>query len=177
MADRSQSSVFGKAGGGHDDPEAAKQKKMAIMMGVLFVVFGIILFMMFGRGKTSSPPPKEKTAAQATAPKDAWVSPDEYPATLRDPMAYDFPDDTPAVEPAPVEPGTPEPEVADTPPVPVRPELVVTIIMFSDNPEAEVNGQYVGVGKDVSGATVTRITIVRVEFEMNGERWTVKHQR
>ena len=176
MADKSQSGMLGKSDGGYDDdPEAAKQKKMAILMGVLFVVFGIILFAVFGRGKPASAPPKEKAAPSVVVLKHHWVSPEEYPGTLRDPMAYDFPDDTPPVEPPPGDSGTPEPQVQDPTPVPVLPQLVVTGILFSDNPFAEVNGRYVAVGDVVEGATVTRIAIDRVEFEMNGQRWAVKH--
>jgi hypothetical protein len=152
-----------------------RQKKMAILVGALVLVLGVVMFFLYGppskSGSTTTTPTTKKTAPTVTKVVSAWPTPEPYPVTLRDPMSYEFPDDTPP-EPEPKDPGPVEVDPGPVVVTPTLPDLEVTAIMQSDSGNlAMVNGFLLGEGEVVSGAKVVSIEAERVVFELEGIRW------
>ena len=162
-----------------------RQKKMMIMVGLLAVVFGVVLFFLYGPPSKSAPKPSKAetvaTTAETAKAGPIWPTPDPYPVTLRDPMSYEFPDDTPPEpEPGPGPEPEPGPAIEEEPVVaaPVLPDLEVTAIMISEREDlAMVNGYLVGEGEVVLGARVVSIEAEQVVFEFEGVRWVKKRKQ
>jgi hypothetical protein len=180
MVDKSTSRWGG--GPGHDEAEETdpRQKMMAILVGVLALVFGVILFVLYGpKGDSPSGPPAPATHQTPTAPKvvSEWTTPDPYPEDIRDPMYYEFPGDKPGDPTPPVTgPSQPdEPDPDDTEPIvemPTLPDFEVTAIMRSPSGNmAMVNGYLVGDGDSIGVTRVVSVGADRVTFELNGVRW------
>ncbi|HOK94852.1 MAG TPA: hypothetical protein P5175_01160 [Anaerohalosphaeraceae bacterium] len=157
--------VFGSAKGQVD----SRQKKMAVLVGILSVVFAAVLYVTLGglgKGKAiaavSSPDPEQSVPALQKTIED-WKRPDPVPNDLRDATV-------PVVRQAvPVQTADTDAEVGD---------LTVRGILFSQHkPSAIVNGQVVTEGQTINGVTVVRISRDTVEFEANGKRWTRSVQR
>jgi len=145
------------------DVSTARQKTMAILVPVLFIIFVVVLIKVFGvplRKPITGPREVEEGNARSVVSsnnKIDWQIPTLYPATLRDPMRMKV---------APVE--TTEPEVETT-------TLIVKGIVYSeDEPSAVIGTQVVREGEKVLGATIVKINEDNVEFEMDGKRWTQK---
>jgi len=143
-----------------------KQKTMAIMMPVLFI---ILLVFVFKGGVFGTKVPETEASGQDTASSVAtadsnneidWEIPAPYPTTLRDPMRLDPVEDA--------QTGT-EIEIRTF----VRP-IVKGILYSEDEASAVVGNQIVHEGEKIQGVTVIRIGKDTVEFEMNGKRWTQK---
>ncbi|MBL7185099.1 MAG: hypothetical protein ISS70_02150 [Phycisphaerae bacterium] len=141
-----------------------KQKTMATMMPVLFI---ILLVFVFKRGVFGTKVHKTEASGQDNVSSVAtadfnneidWEIPAPYPTTLRDPMRL-----------GPVENAQTETETRTL----VR--LIVKGILYSeDKASAVIGNQIVHEGGKIRGVTVTKIGKDTVEFEMNGKRWTQK---
>ena len=146
-----------------DGTEEARQKKMAVLVGLLAVVMAIVLFSVLHEPKKSKANPKTDTTTQNTnqarPSKITWTAPEVYPDNLRDPMRY-----TPATT---TDPTTTQMD-----------QLVVTGIVFSEtNPSAIISGSIVNEGEQVMGVTVVKINKETIEFEKDGKTWTQPVQR
>jgi hypothetical protein len=146
-----------------------RQKKMAVMAGLLAVVFGGVLFFSLGGVGNSRPAAaKEKPSTEVSDPSGhsaskapAWTMPEPLPESRRDPM-----------KPGVVNvSGSKVSESASG-------EFVVKGIVFSQNkPSALINNEIVKEGQVFNGAMIVRIDKSEVEFEANGKRWTQPVQR
>jgi hypothetical protein len=146
-----------------DGTEEARQKKMAVLVGMLAIVMAIVLFSVLHEPKKSQANPKTDTTTQNTnqarLSKITWTAPEVYPDNLRDPMRY-----TPATT---TDPTTTQMD-----------QLVVTGIVFSEtNPSAIISGSIVNEGEQVMGVTVVKINKETIEFEKDGKTWTQPVQR
>jgi hypothetical protein len=147
-----------------------RQKKMAVMAGLLAVVFGGVLFFSLG-GVGSGRPAAVKEKPSAVAPDAsghsaskalAWTMPEPLPEARRDPM----------------KPGTLSLSGSKVSEAAASGEFVVKGIVFSQNkPSALINNEIVKEGQVFNGATIVRIDKSEVEFEANGKRWTQPVQR
>jgi hypothetical protein len=141
--------------------DGARQKVVAVLVPVLFIVFVIVFvkaLMPPVRGRQGTPASVPANVVAAAGAEIDWRIPDPYPDTLRDPMQFcrvttaTYPDD---------------PENPD--------RLIVKGTVYSETePLAVVGTRIVREGDQVLGATVVRINRSTVEFEMNGKRWTQK---
>jgi len=146
-----------------------RQKKTAVLVGVLSVVFAAVMFVSFGGvGKTQAAPSKDtaaETAGQSQAAKktaENWKNPDPLPQDLRN-----------ATSPVQVH-SNPQPDNSDT----ETGALTVKGILFSNkNPSAIINDKILSEGQTINGVTVVKITKETVEFEANEKRWAQKVQR
>jgi len=141
---------------------SARQKTMAILIPVLFIVLIFVLVQVFGpSGRKIKAITKNNTTnivgAGANSKID-WQIPALYPTTLRDPMQLGS---TATIQ---AEPG----------------KLIVRSIVYSENrskSSVSIGNQIVHEGETVLGATVVKINKNSVEFEMNGKKWTQQVQR
>jgi len=141
---------------------ATKQKVMAILMPILFIVLIVVLIQVFGTGPHRTRAATKKAPGQTIVAADAeidWQIPAPYPTTLRDPMQISSlmaaQAETPKIE-----------------------ELIVKGILYSkDSPAAFIGTQIVHEGDKISDATVVKIDRDAVFLEMNGKRWTLKVQQ
>jgi hypothetical protein len=137
---------------------SSRQKKMAILVPVLFIVL-IFMFVKVLRTpatKGTEPQGSEQENASAASNKINWQIPEPYPTTLRDPMQFGSTT-------------TNRPETG---------KITVKGIVYSkDNPSAVIADRIVHEGDKVLDATVIKINKDSVEFEMNNERWTQKVQQ
>ena len=148
--------------GKNRDPEAARQKKMMFLVGVLAVVFlGVLVFSLKGPSKAAAKPasPDKADASEVTPPRGeiAWKRPQPWPDDLRDPMQMKAP------APAPQGDSTPQ---ADTSKFIVR-----GIVQGAERNSAIVSNEIVMEGEEILGARVIKINPDSVEFEMNSQRW------
>ena len=138
------------------------------MMGLIPVLAITLVFVVRNPLKVSAVPSDENTqsvVSETTASRSSeinWQIPPLYLPDGRDPMQLPPPPVTPTVE------GT-----DDSPaPVQTRVELTVTGILYSqDRPAAIVDTHLVHEGEQISGATVKKIEMDGVEFEINGQTW------
>jgi hypothetical protein len=151
-------------------PLDARQKKMAVLVGILTVVFGVVMFISFGGVGGSKAVAAENTGNDATAVTAStaidpanWKSPQQLPADLRNATM----------------PVTPKVSLQHTNATAASTDgLVVKGIVFSKNkPSAIINNEIYTVGQHVNGALITNITKESVEFEINGNRWSQQVQR
>lgn len=135
-----------------------RQKTMAVLIPLLFI---ILIFMLI---KVFNAPLHRTSSASSFAPTNAiaatdneidWQRPAPYPKTLRDPM----------------QPGSASAQ-ADAGGI-----IVKGILYSQDNPSAIIANQIVHEGEKISGVTIVKINKDSVDFEMNGKSWTQKVQR
>jgi hypothetical protein len=138
--------------------DVKKQKTMAVVIPVLFVVL-IFVFSKVLRSPSrgvARPNPAGPSNATAAVDRQQWQIPEPYPESLRDVMQFDAED-----------------AVSIT-----RGLVAVRGIVYSeDNSSAVVSNEIVHEGDEIAGATVVKIYKDRVEFEMNGKTWTQKVER
>jgi hypothetical protein len=142
--------------------EARKNKKMAIVMGTLLLVFIFVIIRATQQLSPSTAGAGNLADANAgsqtvvTIKNINWKIPEVYPSSLRDPMQIN----STAIG---QEKGG---------------SLIVKGIISSENrPSAVVNDKIVHQGDKVSEATVVKINKSNVEFEMDGKNWTQEVQR
>jgi hypothetical protein len=140
-----------------DSETDARNKKAAVMMGMLSVVLVVVVMWT---GVFSGPPSKPAAGiiASATAGNGvriAWTPPEPYPANFRDPMQVGSVSSTNGGGSVEGFGGF----------------IVKSIVFSADNPTAVINGQIVKVGQTVNGAAVTKINKDSVEFFANGKSW------
>lgn len=141
----------------------ARQKATVIAVLILFIILVFVLIRTFGTGAFPQSSDELATIELAKTPavvksdiRIDWQVPPLYPKDLRDPTEFDS-----------VAPGQADIAKLSTA------ELIVTGITYSkDEQYAIVGTQIVRDGDMVSGATVVRISEDRVEFEMDGKRWS-----
>ena len=159
-------SLFGANRGGLD----ARQKKMAVLVGVLSIVFGTVMFISFGgMGGSKAVAAEQSDADTVTASVSAainpadWKSPPPLPADLRD-----------ATMPVPRKV---DPESTDTTNTSAGGFVVKGILFSKTNPSAIINNEIYTVGQRVNGVLIKNITKATVEFEANGNHWTQAVER
>jgi hypothetical protein len=142
--------------------DSNKNKKMAIVMGVLLLVF---IFVIVRTTKQLSPnTATASNSAKANVGRGTgiaekninWQMPEVYPSTLRDPMQLNL---LPAGQ---------EDSNSSSRSLPI----VKGIMCSVDRPSAVIDDKIVHQGEKVSGATVVKINKNSVEFEMDGKKWT-----
>jgi len=159
MTDQLKKIAAGGSGGKID----GRQKKMAVLMAFLTVMFAGVLFVSLnglGQKKTTPPEPSPEPVADVPAKIQSisqWQMPEALPSELRDPVQ-------PVI--ARIEVTVPDDQTV------AGGTLTVTGIVYSqNNPSAIVNGEFVRLGDTISGATVVTINRKSIEFEKDGERW------
>jgi hypothetical protein len=147
-----------------------KQKTMAAMMPVLFIILLVFVFKggIFGTKVRKTEASAEDTVSSVVAAgsntKIDWEIPAPYPTTLRDPIRL-----------GPVENAQTETETETETRTLVT--LIVKGILYSeDKASAVIGNQIMYEGEQIQGVTVVKISKDSVEFEMNGKRWTQKVQ-
>jgi hypothetical protein len=147
-----------------DGSEQARQRKMAILVGLLSIVMACILFSVLNKPEKGSDKPGSDTAAsldlnQTQTWKINWTAPELYPGTLRDPMRYNLVTN------------------AD-PTINQIGQLVVKGIVFSEEkPSAIISDRIVAEGEQILGVTVVKINKESVVFEKDDKTWTQPVQR
>jgi hypothetical protein len=166
MSSQIRKIIFGSSKGSLD----AHQKKMAVLVAVLCVVFGGVMFISLGgvgqAKATAAESTTEEPAGQNPGTKKTaqdWKSPQPLPADLRDATS------------------TVSKQTASSPDsaeVSVSGDLVVKGIVFSRNkPSAIINNQILTEGETFNGVTIVKITKEAVEFKANDKQWTQQVQR
>jgi len=139
--------------------DVKKQKTMAVVIPVLFVVLIFVFSKVLrspSRGAAKPNPAGPSNATAAVDKRQQWQIPEPYPESLRDAMQFNAAD-----------------AVSIT-----RGLVAVRGIVYSeDNSSAVVSNEIVHEGDEIAGATVVKIYNDRVEFEMNGKTWTQKVER
>ena len=147
-------------------PEAGvsdtKQKTMAAVMPVLFIILLVFVFKggVFGtKVRETEASEQDNLSSVATADSNNeidWEIPAPYPTTLRDPMRLG-----PA---ATAQTGTGTRTFV---------KLIVKGILYTEDSQSAVIGNHiVHEGEEIQGVTVVKISKDSIEFEMNGKRWT-----
>jgi hypothetical protein len=162
---RIRKAVFGSNKGSLD----ARQKKMAGLVGVLAVVFGVVMFISLGgvgQTRAAAAEAAEEPVIQGSGTKKTaqdWTTPAPLPADLRDATSIDS-----------RQTGSTGDTSADS----GSGGLVVKGIVFSRNkPSAIINNQILTEGQTVNGITIVKITKEAVEFKANDKHWTQPVQR
>ena len=148
----------------------AHQKKMAVLVAVLCVVFGGVMFVSLGgvgqAKATAAENTTEEPAGQNQGTKKTaqdWKSPQPLPADLRDAAS------TASKQTA---------SSSDSAQATASGDLVVKGIVFSRNkPSAIINNQILTEGETFNGVTIVKITKETVEFKANDKQWTQQVQR
>ena len=160
--ERTRNKLFTSKAGVSD----TKQKTMAAMMPVLFIILLVFVFKggVFGtKVRETEASGQDNVTSVATADSNNeidWEIPAPYPTTLRDPMRL-----------GPAENAQTETETETRTLV----RLIVQGILYSeDKASAVIGNQIVHEGEKIRGMTIIRIGKDTVEFEMNGKRWTQK---
>jgi hypothetical protein len=147
-----------------DGTEEARQRKMAVLVGLLSIVMVCVLFFVLkGPEKSHATPVRNTTSSESSNQTQtwqiSWTAPEEYPDTLRDPMQYRSTTSEP----------TTNTQLS---------QLTVTGIVFSsENPSAIISGKIVSEGEKIQGITIVKINKETVEFEKDGKTWTQPVQR
>ena len=157
--------VFGSNKGALD----ARQKKMATLVGILSVVFGVVMFVSLGGvGQTkataaTNTEAEQNTQSQSTKkPAQAWTTPQPLPENLRDATSLGS---------KPVAADSASGDSASG-------ELVVKGIVFSQNkPSAIINNDILTEGQSIDGVTIVKITKDTVTFKAGDKQWTQQVQR
>ncbi|MCK4752973.1 MAG: hypothetical protein KAS75_05975 [Planctomycetes bacterium] len=140
--------------------DVARQKKIAVLVPVLFVIFVFVMVRTFSVPSKGAKAEQKvfgpsNAIASSTTAKAKWHAPDVYPEALRDPMRIGSIGTSGATE-----------------------GLVVKGIVFSeDRPSAVVAGEIVYEGDRIFEAIVVKITKNSVEFEVDGKRFKRKVRR
>lgn len=146
-----------------------RQKKMAVLVGILSIVLGVVMFVSLGGVGKSQAIAAEKEAPSASATSssknsiESWSMPEPLPADLRD-----------ATSPVARHSGSQNGTASET----GSSELVVKGILFSKgNPSAIINDKILCVGETVNDTKIINITRDSVEFEADNKTWTQNVQR
>ena len=142
-----------------------RQTTMAILVPVLLIVFILVFSRVLTGPKGGAPIPAnhiQTNAVAASIVEIHWKIPEPYPLTLRDPMQS-----RPAHS-SQGGPTHPDPNHTETD------QIVVTGILFDDNPSVAIGNQILHENDKIFGATIVKINTDSVEFEMNGKTWTQK---
>ena len=136
-----------------------RQKATLVLVPILFVVLIVVFIRVIAppvRGTQPLNPQNPANTAAASETKIDWKIPEPYPATLRDPMKEV------------------KQVVTDTTTTPdTTGEFIVKGTIWDDeNPLAIINGQVLGVGEKIGGATIVEINKDNVVFEKDGKTWT-----
>jgi len=142
-----------------------KQKVMVVMVPILFIALIFVFRQVFGTTarKTEGAVENDVPSVVAVDSKSEvdWEIPTPYPTTLRDPERLG------SVTFSQSEIGAGK-----------MIKLTVKGILYTeDNPSAVVGGQIVHEGEKIRGATIVKISKDRVEFEIDGQRWSQKVRR
>ena len=141
-----------------EDPEKARQKKMTVLVGILFVVFASVLAFVFkGPGAVNAKGNEEQVVVNVTS-ELSWTKPDVIPEDMRDPMS-----------------SKPKESLHDEVEKPKQDysRFVVTgIVQGLRGNSAIVSGKVLFEGEEIFGARIMKINSDSVEFEMNGQTWT-----
>ena len=134
--------------------QADRNKKMAILMTVLMVVFIFVITRAFKPLAPQSANAQSKTNSTVVGGiqdgKINWQLPEEYPTNLRDPMQVNPSADGQAG-------GS---------------DIVVRgIVNSKDRPSAVIGDKIVHQGDVIGKVTVIKIDKSSVEFEMDGKKW------
>lgn len=144
--------------------EADRNKKMLVLMPVLFVIFIFMIARAIKQPSSCSAVVSNLSVPKAACPgsvescsaKINWQIPDLYPTQLRDPMQGDQ-----------SAAGFDEGGV-----------IIVKGIMYSKNrPSAVIDDRIMHQGDKISGAVIVKINKKNVEFEMGEKKWTQEVQR
>jgi hypothetical protein len=155
-----------KKNAGESQASAAgrRQKTMALLVGVLSVVFLAVMVISFGGIGQSAPKPAAATEAAADAVEpvkrfdpESWAFPEPLPAQMRNPLVI------------------PKPQTLDLndDTLETTTQLAVRGIVYStEKPSAIIGEQVIVEGQTIYGVKVVSITRGAVEFEKDGKRWT-----
>jgi len=146
-----------------------RQKKTAMLVGILSLIFGVVLFVSLGgvggtQVAAADTTSGDQTIQTQTAKKTAqeWKSPNPLPQDLRNATSPEMTHSDAQQEGSTAE----------------NRELIVKGILFSKNkPSAIINDQILAEGQSFSGIKLLKITKDAVEFEANEKRWTQSVQR
>ncbi|MHC4881069.1 MAG: hypothetical protein ACYTEN_06875 [Planctomycetota bacterium] len=166
ISSQARKALFGSSRGALD----ARQKKMAGLVGVLGVVFGVVMFISLGgvgqsQATAANGTTDNQTVQTQTPTKSAqdWKTPQPLPADLRDATSTAS-RQTDSTGDASGNFGSGE--------------LAVKGIVFSQNkPSAIINSEILTEGQSINGVTIVRITKDAVEFKSNDKQWTQQVQR
>ena len=146
-----------------------RQKKTAMLVGVLSLVFGVVMFVSLGgvggtqAAAADATSGDQATQAQVKKTAQEWKSPEPLPQDFRNAT-------TPVAKSATGQ------QTGDSAADPGG--LIVRGIVFSKNkPSAIINDQILAEGQSFNGVKLVKITKETVEFEANGKRWTQSVQR
>lgn len=136
----------------------SKQKMMAVLAPVLFVVLIFLFVRAFSTPSRKITGPEASEAVKAVAGADTkveWQVPAPYPTTLRDPMQF----------------GSSRSQSGAG-------GIIVKGIVFSkDNPSTLIGDKIMHQGDKILDVTITKINENNVEFEEGGKKWTQNVQR
>lgn len=142
------------------------QKKMAILVAVLAVVFVGVLVFVLGSSPANATAAASSTDSQTTHSAlqvkgvNSWKKPEAYPAQLRDPMTWSSQKQTGSADTG-----------GDS-------TLVVRGIVYSEiNPTAIISGHIVRQGEMVADVKVVKIAKDYVEFEKDNKQWKQQVER
>jgi len=166
FATQVKKAVFGSRNASLDP----RQKKTAMLVGILSLVFSVVMFVSLGGvGGTQAAAAEAGSDDQATQSQvtkrtaQNWKSPD--------PLPQDFRNATTPIAKLAAGQQTGDSAVDSG-------ELIVRGIVFSKNkPSAIINDQILTEGQSFNGVKLVKITKETVEFEANGKRWTQSVQR
>jgi len=136
-----------------------RQKATLVLVPILFIVLIVVFIRVIAppvRGTQPLNPQNPANVAVASGTNIEWEIPEPYPTTLRDPMKK---------LKAVVTPTTTTPDTTGE-------FLVKGTIWDDENPLAIINGQILGVGEKIDGATIVEINKDNVVFEKDGKTWT-----
>ncbi len=140
-----------------DTGDSGKNKKMMMIMPVLFVVLIFVTTRALKQPVASSAAvcDSAQSAAEANSVRINWKVPDVYPTNLRDPMQA----------------GSSMSEDDSSGNV-----IIKGIIYSKDKPAVLIDDKILHEGDKIAGTTIVKINLKNVEFEMNGKTWTQEVQ-
>jgi len=137
--------------------DAGKNKKMLMLMPVLFIVMIFVVTRALKQPASSSAAvgTSAKNAAESNSVKINWKVPDVYPTNMRDPMQA----------------GSAKSDTDSSGNV-----IIKGIIYSKDKPAVLIDDKIMHQGDKVAGATIVKINSKNVEFEKNDKAWTQEVQ-
>jgi len=146
----------------------ARQKKAAVLVGILSLVFaGVLVVSLGGLGHSDAKAASATTSSsvsstQAAQPKPLqWEKPQPLPAEMRNPMS-----------PQAIARTGPDANSDQTGPMAVK-----GIVFSKNNPSAIIDSRVVREGEIIDGITIVKINKDSVEFQMGDKHWTQQVQR
>lgn len=135
-----------------------KQKITLVLVPILFIVLIVVFIKVIAppvRGTQPTNLQNPPTIAVANETKINWEIPEPYPTTLRDPMKK-----------------VKQTATVTTTTTTTGEFIVKGTIWGDESPLAIINGQILGVGGKIDGATIVQINKDSVVFEKDGKTWT-----